>query len=103
MPSPLRHSIIFFLLSFLFLGTLKYEINYWETGTSFLNILCLFLILTIGISHGALDHLKGYKLLDKYKITNNVIFYLCYLLIGLAFIFLRVQQSTKGPSKMPGI
>ena len=88
MPSPLRHSVIFFLLSFLFLGTLKYEINYWETGTSFLNILCLFLILTIGISHGALDHLKGYKLLDKYKITNNVIFYLCYLLIGLAFIFL---------------
>ena len=88
MPSPLRHSIIFFLLSFLFLGTLKYEINYWETGTSFLNILCLFLILTIGISHGALDHLKGYKLLDKYKITNNVIFYLCYLLIGFAFIFL---------------
>ena len=88
MPSPLRHSIIFFLLSFLFLGTLKYEINYWETGTSFLNILCLFLILTIGISHGALDHLKGYKLLDKYKITNNVIFYLSYLLIGFAFIFL---------------
>ena len=88
MPSPLRHSIIFFLLSFLFLGTLKYEINYWETGTSFLNILCLFLILTIGISHGALDHLKGYKLLDKYKITNNVIFYLSYLLIGSMFIFL---------------
>ena len=88
MPSPLRHSIIFFLLSFLFLGTLKYEINYWETGTSFLNILCLFLILTIGISHGALDHLKGYKLLDKYKITNNVIFYLSYLLIGSVFIFL---------------
>ena len=88
MPSPLRHSIFFFALSSLFLGTLKYEINYWETGTSFLNILCLFLILTIGISHGALDHLKGYKLLDKYKITNNVIFYLSYLLIGSMFIFL---------------
>jgi len=88
MPSPLRHSIYFFVLSSLFLGTLKYDFNYWETGTSFLNILCLFLILTIGISHGALDHLKGYKLLDKYKITNNVIFYLSYLLIGSAFIFL---------------
>jgi len=88
MPSPLRHSIIFFTLSCLFLGSLKYDFNYWETGTSFLNILCLFLILTIGISHGALDHLKGYKLLDKYKITNNVIFYLSYLLIGSAFIFL---------------
>ena len=88
MPSPLRHSIYFFVLSSLFLGTLKYDFNYWETGTSFLNILCLFLILSIGISHGALDHLKGYKLLDKYKITNNVIFYLSYLSIGSAFIFL---------------
>ena len=88
MPSSLRHSIYFFVFSSLFLGTLKYEFNYWETGTSFLNILCLFLILTIGISHSALDHLKGYKLLDKYKITNNVIFYLSYLLIGSMFIFL---------------
>ena len=88
MPSPLRHSIYFFVLSSLFLGTLKYELNYWETGTSFLNILCLFLILTNGISHGALDHLKGYKLLDKYKISNNIIFNIGYLLIGLAFIFL---------------
>ena len=94
MPSPLRHSIIFFLLSFLFLGTLKYDFNYWETGTSFLNILCLFLILSIGISHGALDHLKGYKLLDKYKITNNIIFYLSYLLIGSAFIFLWLVFSS---------
>ena len=94
MPSPLRHSIIFFTLSCLFLGTLKNNISYWETGSSFLNILCLFLILTIGISHGALDHLKGYKLLDKYKITNNVIFYLSYLLIGSAFIFLWLVFSS---------
>ena len=88
MPSTLRHSIIFFTLSCLFLGTLKKNLSYWETGSSFLNILCLFLILTIGISHGALDHLKGYKLLNKYKISNNIIFYISYLLIGFAFIFL---------------
>jgi len=88
MPSPLRHSIFFFVLSSLFLGTLKKDLSYWETGGSFLNILCLFLILTIGISHGALDHLKGYKLLEKYKVTNNVIFYLSYLFITSAFIFL---------------
>ena len=88
MPSTLRHSIIFFTLSCLFLGTLKNDLSYWETGSSFLNILCLFLILTIGISHGALDHLKGYKLLNKYKISNNIIFYIGYLLIGLTFIFL---------------
>ena len=88
MPSSLRHSIIFFTLSCLFLGTLKNDLSYWETGSSFLNILCLFLILTIGISHGALDHLKGYKLLNKYKISNNIIFYISYLSIGLVFIFL---------------
>ena len=88
MPSQLRHSIYFFVLSTLFLGTLKNDLSYWETGTSFLNIVCLFFILTIGISHGALDHLKGYKLLEKYKITNNVIFYLGYLFIASTFIFL---------------
>ena len=72
MPSTLRHSIIFFTLSCLFLGTLKNDLSYWETGSSFLNILCLFLILTIGISHGALDHLKGYKLLtDEIILYNN--------------------------------
>ncbi len=88
MPSPLRHSIYFFVLSSLFLGTLKNEINYWQTSTPFLSILCLFLILTIGISHGALDNLKGYKLLEKYKITNNIIFYLGYLFTSSAFVFL---------------
>ena len=30
MPSPLRHSIMFFLLSFLFLGTLKYDVKLTE-------------------------------------------------------------------------
>ena len=88
MPSPLRHSIIFFTLSCLFLGTLKHDTSYWETGSSFLNILCLFFILTIGISHGCLDHIKGYKLLEKYEIKNKINFYLVYLLICIFIIFL---------------
>ena len=88
MPSPLRHSIIFFTLSCLFLGTLKNDISYWETGSSFLNIFRLFLILTIGISHGSLDHIKGYKLLEKYEIKNKINFYLGYLLICIFIIFL---------------
>ena len=88
MPSPLRHSIYFFVLSSLFLGTLKNDTSYWETSTSFLNIICFFLILTIGISHGSLDHIKGYKLLKKYEIKNKINFYLGYLLISIFIIFL---------------
>ncbi len=88
MPSATRHSIIFFTLSCLFLGTLKHDLSYWETGSSFLNILCLFFILTIGISHGCLDHIKGYKLLEKYEIKNKINFYFGYLLICIFIIFL---------------
>jgi len=94
MPSPLRHSIYFFVLSSLFLGTLKNGSSYWETSTSFLNILCLFLILTIGISHGSLDHIKGYKLLEKYEIKNKINFYLGYLLICVFIIFLWLFLPT---------
>ena len=52
--------------------------NFLSTGT------CLFLILTIGISHGALDDVKGYRILKLYKIRNKSIFYVAY--IFLAFI-----------------
>ncbi len=56
--------------------------NFLSTGT------CLFLILTVGISHGALDDIKGYKVLKFYKIKNKYIFYLNY--IFLAFIVILI-------------
>ena len=37
--------------------------------------ICLFLILTIGISHGALDNIKGNKVLKYYKVQNKITFY----------------------------
>ena len=37
---------------------------------TYINLVCLFLILTIGISHGSLDNLKGNKILILYKIKN---------------------------------
>ena len=52
------------------------------------NVICLFLILTIGISHGALDHLKGQKILKVFKIDNSLLFYIAYILIGFSIIFL---------------
>ena len=38
--------------------------------------ICLFLILTVGISHGALDDIKGYRILKFYKIKINTYFIL---------------------------
>ncbi|MDB9760542.1 Brp/Blh family beta-carotene 15,15'-dioxygenase [Pelagibacteraceae bacterium] len=43
---------------------------------------CFFLILTFGISHGALDHIKGKKVLNFYKMNNILIFYISYLAIS---------------------
>ena len=39
-------------------------------------IICLFLILTVGISHGSLDNIKGKKLLKFLDIKNKSTFYL---------------------------
>ena len=47
---------------------------------------CLFLILSVGISHGAMDNYKANKILKIYKINNRIIFYLIYTLISLAVI-----------------
>ena len=48
--------------------------------------ICLFFILSIGISHGAMDNYKGNKILNIYKINNKIIFYLIYTLISLFVI-----------------
>ena len=64
------------------------SIDFFNNPSSFLSIMCLFLILTIGISHGALDNLKGYKLLKFYKINNKIIFYLIYTLIAVLIAFI---------------
>ena len=48
--------------------------------------ICLFLILSVGISHGAMDNYKANKILKIYKINNKIIFYLIYTLISLLVI-----------------
>ena len=45
-------------------------------------IVCLFFILSVGISHGAMDNYKGNKLLLIYKINNKSIFFIAYILIS---------------------
>jgi len=75
------HSIVFFLLSV----SLAVIIDRFE----FLNIspvICLLLILSIGISHGALDNQKGKKLTKLYNIKSSYFFYLMYSIIVIGII-----------------
>ena len=81
----LNHSFIFFLLCNIFsLITLK--INDFTISP----LICLFLILSVGVSHGSLDSLKGRKLFKIFGINNFFIFYLSYILICLIVIILWI-------------
>ena len=75
------HSLIFFNLCIFLSG-----LEYLREG-SFL-IISLFLILTIGISHGSLDHIKGKKLIKYFGYKSMTIFYLGYLFIGVIIILI---------------
>ena len=79
------HSFIFFLLCNIFL-----IIVFKLSDLIISPLICLILILTIGVSHGSLDHIKGRKLLNILKLENIIIFYLTYILIAIAIIFLWV-------------
>ena len=49
-------------------------------------ILCLFLILVLGISHGALDDIKGKKLVKMLGFKSSISFYFAYILISISII-----------------
>ena len=74
------HNLFFLFLTCILIGFSYTGISLAETST---NIFCLFLILTIGMSHGSLDNLKGNKILKTYKIKDGYIFYLTYILIAI--------------------
>ncbi len=73
------HSLIFFNIC-IFLSAFEFFRNDDPL------IICLFLILSLGISHGALDHLKGLKLLKIYKYKSTSLFYVSYIFVGLSVI-----------------
>jgi len=73
-------TIILFLLSAIFLII---NVNLQVDN---IVIICFFLIATIGVSHGSLDHVKGNKLLKIFKIKNKLFFYLGYIFISLTII-----------------
>ena len=75
-----NHTIFLFLLSLFFL------ILSMEIQLNSLTIICFFLIATVGVSHGSLDHIKGAKLLKIFRIKNKLLFFLIYIFISLIVI-----------------
>ena len=57
-------------------------------------ILCFFLILSIGISHGSLDNLKGKKLLKILKFKSIFVFYIGYITLSLFVILCWILIPT---------
>ncbi len=83
-----KHSIIFFNFCIL-ISPLYLMFNFEPV------IFCLFLILILGISHGALDNIKGKKLLKSFGYKQNMSFYLGYVLISsLIIIFWLIFPNT---------
>ena len=75
-----KHSLIFFNIC-IFLSPFYFLLNIEPI------ILCLILILILGISHGALDNIKGKKLLRLFGYKSSFSFYLIYVIISLLIIF----------------
>ena len=71
--------VLFFLSTILFFLNINFQFNNMA-------LICFFLIATVGVSHGSLDHIKGDKLFKVYKIKNKIFFYLGYISISLAII-----------------
>ena len=81
----LNHSFIFFLFCNS-LSIITLVINDFTISP----LICLFLILSIGISHGSLDNIKGKKLFQIFGINNLSIFYLLYILTSITIIILWI-------------
>jgi Brp/Blh family beta-carotene 15,15'-monooxygenase len=82
-----EYSLFLFFFNIFILFTVSDVLESKEIGIPFKNIICFFLISIIGVSHGALDHIKGYKLMEVYKINNKYLFYPVYIFCCLLVIF----------------
>ena len=80
-----NHSFIFFLVCNIF-SLIAFKFNTLTISP----FICLLLILSIGISHGSLDNLKGRKLFQIFKVKKFYVFYLAYILIAIIVIILWI-------------
>ena len=77
-----NHSFIFFLFCNIFS-----LITFVKNNLIISPLICFLLILSIGVSHGSLDYMKGKKLFEIFKINNFFIFYLSYISLAILIIF----------------
>jgi beta-carotene 15,15'-dioxygenase len=88
-----KHTIVTQLAS-LIIGLFIYISFNVVQANNFTNLICFFLIITFGIGHGALDNLKGKRLINYFGYKNIIIFYLSYILISLFVILLWIIFPT---------
>ena len=88
------YSLFLFWFNFLIILSISEFLDRKEIIVPFQTIFCFFLISIVGISHGALDHVKGSNLMKFYKIQNKFLFYPIYIFISLFVIFLWVLFPT---------
>ena len=84
-----KHTFYFSVLAIVLSIIKLIAVNNLEFSNEYIiSFICLFLILSVGISHGAMDNYKANKLLLIYKINNKSIFFIVYILISTFVILL---------------
>jgi Brp/Blh family beta-carotene 15,15'-monooxygenase len=82
-----EYSLFLFFFNIFVLFTVSEVLETKEIIVPYKTIICFFLISIIGVSHGSLDHIKGYSLMKFYKINNRYLFYPIYIFCCLLVIF----------------
>ena len=98
-----KHSNYFFLLT-IFLCLMQFFIKI-DTDQAWVYITCFFLIITVGVSHGGLDNLKGKRLFNKLKLKSSfLLFYLAYISFAILILILwfNFGHQHLGLSMAPG-
>ena len=82
------------LIIFSVMGMLSYYLVYNNFVHDNLSLLfcCFFLILILGVSHGALDHIRGKRILEPFLNKKwPIVFFPGYILLGLVVIISWIQ------------
>jgi Brp/Blh family beta-carotene 15,15'-monooxygenase len=79
-----------------------FSLLFWSESLNFFisTQACLFLIIFFGVSHGALDHIKGKILLKNYKIKNTLFFYVIPTSILSIFLLVAAYHFGKEDSEI---
>ena len=83
-----QYSLFLFFFCILIIFSVSEFLDRKEIIIPFQTLLCFFFISVIGISHGALDHIKGFNLMKIYNIQNKFLFFPIYIIISLLIIIL---------------